>query len=92
MILLAWLACTVYCCAYCYFFGYIREGRPLGAEDIRPVMGVPSWFFWGVMAPWVACGVFNVVYAGLFMTDDDLGPDHAGELESDIRERGETEA
>ncbi len=43
-----WLASTVYCCTYCYLFGYIRDGRPLGAADVQPILGMPSWFFWGV--------------------------------------------
>jgi hypothetical protein len=90
VILLAWLLCTAYCCAFCYIFGYIREGRPLGRAEVRPVLGVPWWFFWGVLAPWAACSLFNIVYAGLFMAEDDLGRDHASELEHDIREAGET--
>jgi hypothetical protein len=85
----AWLACTAYCCAFCYLFGYIRAGRPLGVNDLHPVLGMPWWFFWGVLVPWLVTGVFNVVYAGFFMADDDLGSDHAGELERDIREAGE---
>lgn len=90
VILLAWLACTAYCCIFCYVFGYIREGRPLGEADVHPVMGMPWWFFWGVLAPWIACGFFNLIYAGWFMAEDDLGRDHASELEQDIREAGET--
>ena len=67
-----WLAATTYCCAYCYIFGYIRPHRPLGAADLHPILGMPSWFFWGVMAPWGACAVFTFWFAGFYMTDDDL--------------------
>lgn len=86
VIMLAWLACTVYCCTYCYLFGYGRPDRPRTTDDIHFVLGIPGWFFWGVIAPWAVCLVFNIVYAGFFMTDDDLGRDHAEELERDIRE------
>lgn len=80
-----WLASTVYCCAFSYAYGYPHHGHALGAEDVRPVLGVPWWFFWGVIAPWAVCAVFTFWFAGFFMTDDDLGPDHAAELDAEIR-------
>ena len=79
---------TVYCCAYSYAFGYRREGRMLGVADIHPILGIPSWVVWGILAPWVACALFTFGFAGFFMADDDLGQDHSSELESDIREGG----
>jgi hypothetical protein len=84
----AWLASTVYCCLYCYFFGYRRAGQPLEAADIHPVLGMPSWVFWGIMAPWAVCAVFTFWFAGFVMADDDLGEDKTPELEKDIREGG----
>ena len=81
-----WASSALYCCLYSYFFGYIRPGHELGPEDVRPVLGVPSWVFWGILVPW---GVFAIVafwFAGFRMADDDLGSDHAAELERDIRE------
>ncbi|MDE2505920.1 MAG: hypothetical protein KGM43_01795 [Planctomycetota bacterium] len=68
----AWLTATVYSCAYCYLFGYIRRDRPLGPDDLHPILGMPSWFFWGVIAPWGACALFTFWFAGFYMTDDDL--------------------
>lgn len=85
---LAWVACTVYSCVYSYLYGYITPEHPLGAEDLHPILGMPSWVFWGIMAPWAACAVFIFWFAGFYMTDDDLGSDHATELESDVREGG----
>jgi hypothetical protein len=83
-----WVLATVYCCAYSYFFGYIRPGRPLGPDDVRPILGIPSWAFWGFVVPWLLCAVFTVWFAGFFMADDDLGADRAGELDADIRQGG----
>ena len=83
---LVWLAATTYCCAYSYWFGYDRPGRVLGLDDVRPVWGVPSWVFWGFLVPWLVCGLFTFWFAGFYMADDDLGSDHADELEGDIRE------
>jgi hypothetical protein len=85
---LAWLICTTYSCGYSYLFGYSIPERPLGVEDIHPILGMPSWIFWGVMAPWAVCALFTFWFAGFYMTDDDLGRDHASELESDVREGG----
>lgn len=50
------------------FMGY-------GRRELRFILGVPDWVFWGVFLPW---GVFLAVsvYFGLrFMKDDELGPE-----------------
>jgi hypothetical protein len=88
IIMAVWLASTIFCCSVCYFLGYIRPDRPLGPDDVHPVFGIPAWMFWGVIVPWLASAVFTFWFAGWYMADDDLGSDHAAELESDIREGG----
>lgn len=87
----AWALATAYCCVASYLTGYSKPGRILNLADVRPILGIPAWFFWSVLLPWLACGVFTLWYAGLHMVDDDLGTDHAAELESDIRKAGEHE-
>ena len=72
-----WAAATIYCCVYSYGFGYIREGRPLGRADVRPILGIPSWVVWGYLVPWGVCAVFTFVFVGWFMAEDDLGQDRA---------------
>jgi energy-coupling factor transporter transmembrane protein EcfT len=86
LIAMAWLAATVYCCVYCYAFGYIRADRPRTAGELTFVAGIPSWFFWGVIVPWGVCFAFIVWFAGFYMAEDDLGADHSAELLEDIRE------
>jgi hypothetical protein len=81
-----WFAAMTYCCAYCYVFGYIRAGHPLGAADVHPILGMPSWVFWGIIVPWAVCALFTFWFAGFVMADDELGKDHTPELEQDIRE------
>lgn len=88
VILIAWAAATVYCCLYSYLFGYIRPGHEKTAADLTFVLGVPAWFFWGVLVPWGVCFVFIVGFAGFAMAEDDLGADHSEELLEDIREEG----
>lgn len=86
VIFAAWTSCAIYCCSYSYFFGYIRPDRPLGPGDVRPTFGMPSWVFWGVMVPWVVAAAFTLAFVAFGMADDDLGADHAAELEAEIRE------
>jgi hypothetical protein len=83
---LAWLSSTLYCCFYSWIFGYSTAERPLTRDDVRPILGMPSWVFWGYIVPWGVCALFTIWFAGFYMADDDLGRDHAAELEGDIRE------
>ena len=83
---LAWLASTLYCCLYSWWAGYGTAEHPLTKADVRPILGIPSWAFWGYIVPWGVCAAFTVWFAGFYMVDDDLGRDHAAELEGDIRE------
>jgi hypothetical protein len=88
IILVVWALATVYCCGYYALFGYGPPGGTRGPEDLHPILGMPSWFFWGVFVPWFACGAFTIWFAGCYMKDDDLGADHAAELDADILEEG----
>lgn len=85
IIFTAWASCLTYCCTYCYLFGYSTPERPLGSEHIQAIGGIPRWVVAGIFAPWLVCSVFNVLFAGWFMADDDLGTDRADELEATIR-------
>jgi hypothetical protein len=91
IIFTAWLLSTVYCCIYCYLYGYIRPEHPLGPEDVHLIFGMPSWVFWGIMVPWAICAIFTFWFAGWQMADDDLGADHTAALEAEIRESGSHE-
>ncbi|MDB5353330.1 MAG: hypothetical protein JWN86_4577 [Planctomycetota bacterium] len=86
-IIAAWAAATLYCCVYYASFGYNSPSHPLGKADVHPTFGMPSWFFWGVIVPWGACGVFTLGFVGFVMKEDDLGKDHSEDLDSLIRGR-----
>lgn len=81
-----WALCTAYCCGYSYLYGYIRPGRELGRADIQPILGMPSWVFWGIFIPWIVCGAINIAFCVFLVKEDDLGADHAGDLDAQIRE------
>lgn len=82
---ITWIAATLLTCGLSYWLGYQRPGRTLGPEDVRPVLGVPFWFLVGVLAPWAACVIWTWIFVLRYMVEDDLGADHAVELEVDIR-------
>lgn len=85
---LAWLASTIYCCSYSWIYGYSTPEHPLTRADVRPILGIPSWAFWGYIVPWGVCALFTIGFAGFYMADDDLGRDRSAELEGDIRGGG----
>ncbi len=91
MIFTLWLTAAAYCCLACYQLGYSTPERPLGPEDLHPIIGIPRWVFWGYLVPWLVCGILTILMAGFVMVDDDLGSDHAEELDRDIREGGSSE-
>lgn len=86
IIALAWALYTAVCCVTCARLGYDRPDRPLGPADVHPTFGMPAWFFWGVIVPWAASGVFTALFVAFGMTDDDLGSDQARHLDAEIRE------
>ena len=88
LIVTIWLAAAAHCCMVSYLLGYSTPERPLGPADLHFVFGIPGWVFWGYLIPWLVCGILTVVVAGFVMVDDDLGSDHAAELDRDIREQG----
>src|SRR5262249_314571 len=85
VIFAAWAAATTYCCVASYLFGYSRPNHPLGQADLDLVFGIPSRFARGVLAPWAVSFAFTFWSVGTRMAEDDLGKDHAQELEEDIR-------
>ncbi len=86
VILLIWCFATFACCGISGYLGFQPASKDGSIPPIPMIGGIPSWFVWGVFLPWGCCFVLTWWFAGLFMTEDDLGSDHAGELESDIRE------
>lgn len=81
-----WAAATAYCCVVSVWLGYADSDRPASEMELNPILGIPAWFFWGVIFPWMFCGVFTLIFAGFVMRDDDLGSDHAAQLDATIRE------
>ncbi len=67
-----WLAATIYTVGYCSLFGYQRA-----ADDLKFVMGIPDWVFWGIVAPWTFCTIVSIWFAMRCMRDDPLGDDAA---------------
>ena len=62
-----WCVAAAYTVGYCGLCGYGRA-----AEDLRFVLGIPDWVFWGIVAPWSLCLAVGVWFSYAFMTDADL--------------------
>jgi hypothetical protein len=44
-------------------------------DEIKLILGMPDWVFWGIAVPWVICFLFTTWFCFFFMADDDLGRD-----------------
>ena len=85
VILGLWVAMLLWAVPYCYLNGYAGDVDP---EQVRTVWGLPSWVFWGIVAPWIFADLFTIWFCFFYMVDDDLGEAHEGEdLREEIPER-----
>ena len=65
-----WLISLAWTVGYCWFYAYEESGA-----DISISLGFPTWVMWGVIAPWLASGVATILFALLFITEEDESPD-----------------
>lgn len=66
-VIVAW---AVFCL---WVVGYsLSAGYDLDPAELKTVMGVPSWIFWGVALPWLMANVVAIWFALKFMADDPL--------------------
>lgn len=84
IIFCAWLAGLVWAVPYCYTNGYIGNVDP---ENVKTILGIPSWVFWGIAVPWLVADIFTTWFVFFYMADDDLGEAHEGaDIEEEIAE------
>lgn len=70
LILIIWGLSFAWTVPYCYLTGY-RTINELW--DLKLVLGMPAWVFWGVAAPWTISGILSIIICLFFIKDDDLG-------------------
>ena len=99
VVMAIWLAAGLYTVTFCYLYGYGpaegaggADGGLAAAGDLRLVLGVPWWVFWGVVVPWVVSTGVHLWFAFSFMGDEDLGaeeelPPPGGEAEHERSSR-----
>ena len=73
-ILVAWAVCLIWTVGYCALWGY-----NVPPNEIRMILGMPGWVFWGVLVPWIAATLFSVWFGLVYIADDDLGERDEGE-------------
>jgi hypothetical protein len=77
-VLIAWIVFCVWVVGYC-----LRSGYDIDPQNLKTVIGMPAWIFWGVALPWVMANVVTIWFALKFMADDpledptDVAPDAA---------------
>ena len=85
VVAIVWGLALLWTVGYCYTRGYehsptcilvkIGVAVPRSGEAIQTYFGIPDWVMFGIVAPWVACTLFALVFSLFWMKDDDLGTD-----------------
>jgi hypothetical protein len=70
VIFCVWAASFAWAVPYCYFNGYVENFDP---ATFSTVMGVPSWVFYGIGAPWLVADVITIWLCFFYIKNDDLG-------------------
>jgi hypothetical protein len=63
-----WFVAMSVTVATCYRYGYQQDpGEPMSF-----VLWFPSWIFWGLIVPWLACSVVSAWFAFFYMQDEPI--------------------
>jgi len=57
-ILLSFAVCLVWTIGYSALTGY-----EIDTENLKLILGFPSWVFWGVAIPWIVATLFSIWFA-----------------------------
>jgi hypothetical protein len=71
-----WIVAMAYTVTYCARYGYGHSAEDL--KNLKYVLGIPEWVFWGIVVPWGVCVLISWFFASVLMTDEDLGEDPPG--------------
>lgn len=53
-----------------WVIGYSRmRGYDVDPEQLTLTLGMPSWVFWGIAAPWFLANVVTILFSFCYMTD-----------------------
>ncbi len=84
MIFCVWGVGLIWAVPFCYFTGYIDN---FDSATFSTTLGMPTWLFWGIAAPWVVADIFTVWFCFWYMKDDDLGVAQEGlDIEEEVAE------
>ncbi|MGB0582563.1 MAG: DUF997 family protein [Limisphaerales bacterium] len=77
-------------CVFClWVVGYsVNNGYDLDPTQLKTVMGMPAWIFWGVALPWLMANVVAIYFGLKFMADDPL-EDPPAEQPAETKATGE---
>ncbi|MBL4883649.1 MAG: hypothetical protein JKY95_03805 [Planctomycetaceae bacterium] len=63
-----WGVSLVWTVGYCGLFAYQAPGS---TQAIPVVWGIPTWVIWGIVLPWVTCGLLTAWFAMFYIKQDD---------------------
>ena len=73
MVLIVWLAGLLWIVGYCFFAAY-----DIPAGQIRLILGMPAWVFWGVLVPWLIIIGFSIWFGLFYIADDEFAQSRNG--------------
>ncbi len=68
LILCILAVCLLWTVGYSWCEGYRPPSEPLDMT-----LGIPSWVFWGVLAPWGLATILSVAFGLFWVVDEPLG-------------------
>jgi hypothetical protein len=77
VIVLLFLGFFAWSVGTCYAWGYMPAES--AGEAVSMTWGMPTWFVWGILFPWLAVDVAALWFCFFYMKDDDLGEAHETE-------------
>ncbi|MGE0607989.1 MAG: hypothetical protein AB7O62_12915 [Pirellulales bacterium] len=77
VVLATWLVALAWTVGYCVRYGYITNGYDV--SQMKLVLGIPDWIFWGILTPWFTCYLFSNWFCLIYMKDADLGVENSDE-------------
>ena len=65
-----WVVALLWSVPFCYLNGYPSQFDP---QTFSTTLGIPTWLFWGILAPWLVADVFTMWFCFCYMKEDNLG-------------------
>lgn len=69
VVLAVWVIGLAWTVGYCLVTGYDVQ-----TEQMKTILGIPDWVFWGVLVPWVVIVLFSIWFGLFYIADENEVP------------------